>query len=386
MTTSTVSPVADSPVTDSPAAGSPTAEAFEAAEARRISARERKEAITPPDRALLDRIQGDFPLVERPYQALGAELGESEEEVLARFRKLRDLHVVRQVSAIFDTRRIGYKTSLVAMKVAPEKLQDAAEIINRHPGVSHNYARNHAYNLWFTVAVPPGADLQRDVDELHALTGAERTWMLPTLKLFKIGVTLDMKGEADILRKAPVKHSWSKIEAFDAPPHEDQELIRVLQQDLPAVPRPFDDWAAELKITPAELFANARRLLEEKKMRRFSAVLHHRDAGYISNAMAVWVVPPERMDEVGQKMASFAAVSHCYERPTYPDWPYAIFTMVHGRHKNECIAVVDAIEKETGITERALLFSTREFKKVRVEYFTGDYKKYRALLESESGR
>jgi len=357
------------------------AEAFEAAEAKRISARERKQAITPEDRALLDLIQGDFPLVERPFQILGEKLGESEDEILARFKKLRDLHVVRQVSAIFDTRRIGYKTSLVAMKVAPENLQEAADVINRHPGVSHNYARNHAYNLWFTVAVPPSGDLGRDVDEMHDLTGAEKTWMLPTLKLFKIGVTLDMTGEADILRKAPVKHSWSKIETFDAPSKADQELIRVLQQDLPDAPRPFDAYAAELGVSTDELFENARRLLEEKKMRRFSAVLHHRDAGYVSNAMAVWEVPPERVDEVGGQMASFAAVSHCYERPVYPDWPYSIFTMVHGRHKSECTAIVDAIEKETGITDRALLFSTKEFKKVRVEYFTGDYEKYRAMIE-----
>jgi DNA-binding Lrp family transcriptional regulator len=297
-------------------------------------------------------------------------------------KKLRELHVVRQVSAIFDSRRIGYKTSLVAMKVAPERLQEAAEIINRHPGVSHNYARNHAYNLWFTVAVPPTGDLQRDVDELHEMTGAEKTWMLPTLKLFKIGVTLDMSGEADVTRKAPVKHSWSKVQLFDAPTKQDQEIIRVLQKDLADVPRPFDAFAEELGMTNEELFAHARRLLEEKKMRRFSAVLHHRDAGYVSNAMAVWEVPPPMIDEVGQKMASFAAVSHCYERPVYPDWPYSIFTMVHGRHKNECTAVVDAIEAETGITDRALLFSTKEFKKVRVEYFTGDYEKYRAEQEN----
>jgi len=356
-------------------------EAFENAEAKRISARERQNAMTDLDRALLDLIQGEFPLTERPYATLGETLGKSEHEVLASMQKLKELHVLRQVSAIFDSRRLGYRSSLVAMKVDPEHIQAAADIINRHPGVSHNYERNHLYNLWFTIAVPPTGDLQRDVDELHALAGAEKTWMLPTLKLFKIGVTLDMTGEADILRKAEVKHAWSQIEIFPAPSAGDQEIVRVLQQDLEIVPRPYDAWVEELGTTHEQLFADVSRLIEAKLLRRFSGVLHHRDAGYVSNAMAVWNVPEERISEVGSQMASFAAVSHCYQRPVYPDWPYSIFTMIHGRKKGDCNAIVEAIENETGITEKALLFSTKEFKKVRVQYYTGDYEKYRAGLE-----
>jgi siroheme decarboxylase len=355
---------------------------FEQQEARRISARERKAAMTESDRAVLNLIQNEFPLVERPYAALGEMAGLSESEVIASLQKAKDLHVLRQISAIFDSRRLGYRTSLVAMKVAPERITEAAEIINRHPGVSHNYERNHPYNIWFTVAVPPTGDLQRDVDELHNLCGAEKTWLLPTLKLFKIGVVLDMSGEADLLRKSEVKHSWSKIEVFEAPSESDQQLIRVLQQDLAITERPFDAWAQELGVTTEQLFADTQRLLETKLLRRFSAVMHHRDAGYISNAMAVWVVPEDQCTEVGPKMASFAAVSHCYQRPTYPDWPYSVFTMIHGRKKADCMAVVEAIEQETGITERALLFSTKEFKKVRVQYFIGDYEAYRASLEA----
>lgn len=355
-------------------------EAFETSEAKRISARERRDAMTAEDRALLDVIQGDFPLTEHPFAALGERLGLSEDEAMARTRKLKDLHVLRQISAIFDSRRIGYKTSLVAMKVKPEGVREAAEIINRHPGVSHNYERNHPYNIWFTVAVPPDGDLQRDVDELHQLAGADKTWMLPTLKLFKIGVTLDMSGEADLLRKAEVKHKWTEIEVFPAPSPRDQRIIGVLQQDLEIEARPFDSWAKELETTPEQLFADARRLTEARLLRRFSGVLHHRDAGYISNAMAVWNVPEERILEVGPQMASFAAVSHCYQRPVYPDWPYSLFTMIHGRKKNDCMEVVEAIESETGISDKALLFSTKEFKKIRVRYFTGEYEQYRASL------
>lgn len=347
------------------------------------------EATTPVpggecEHALLNLIQNDFPLVEQPFAALAEQLSMREDEVLAVLKKYKEQRVVRQISAIFDSRHLGYRSSLVATKVDPARIEEAVAVINRHPGVSHNYERNHAYNLWFTIAVPPHGDLQRDVDEIHRLTGAEKTWMLPTLRLFKIGVTLDMSQEADILRKVPVKHAWNKEEDFGAPSERDQAIIRVLQRDLPIEPRPFDAWAAELDITPAQLFTDMRRLSEARLLRRFAAVLRHRDAGFSSNAMAVWNVPEERIAEVGVQMAAFAAVSHCYHRPTYPDWPYSIFTMIHGRTKSDCIAVVEAIENETGITDKALLFSTREFKKTRVQYFTGDYEAYRAMMHASS--
>ena len=120
---------------------------FETQEAKRISARERKNAMNEHDRALLDLIQTDFPLTERPYLTLGEKLGRSEEQIIESMSKLKELHVLRQMSAIFDSRRLGYRTSLVAMKVAPDHIAQAAEIINRHPGVSHYYERNHPYKF-----------------------------------------------------------------------------------------------------------------------------------------------------------------------------------------------------------------------------------------------
>ena len=104
-------------------------------------------------------------------------------------------------------------------------------------------------------------------------------------------------------------------------------------------------------------------------MRRFSAVLHHRKAGFKANAMAVWNVPPERSEEVGRIMASSPWVTHCYERPTFPDWPYSHFSMVHATTKKECQAAVKEISESTGITDYKLLYSTREYKKTRVRYF-----------------
>ncbi len=105
-------------------------------------------------------------------------------------------------------------------------------------------------------------------------------------------------------------------------------------------------------------------------MRRYAAVLAHRKAGFTFNGMGVWRVPEERLDECGQTMAASAGVSHCYQRPTYPDWPYNLFSMTHGRTKAECEDVLAAIARETGARRLLVLYSTKEYKKTRVSYFT----------------
>jgi DNA-binding Lrp family transcriptional regulator len=107
-----------------------------------------------------------------------------------------------------------------------------------------------------------------------------------------------------------------------------------------------------------------------------AAILYHRRAGFSANGMGVWKVPEGRELEIGRRMAAFRGISHCYQRPTYADWPYSVFTMAHGRSKEECDAVLDAIAEATGISERATLYSSTEFKKVRMLYFTDDFRRW----------
>jgi DNA-binding Lrp family transcriptional regulator len=324
------------------------------------------------DRQLLNLIQTRFPLVSRPYRELGQLLGESELEVIERVRRLRSERIIRQISAIFDTKALGYKSSLVAMRVPSERLGEAARIINEHPGVSHNYERNHEYNLWFTIAVPPSSDLEATVQRLHELAGAETTRVMYTLKLFKIGVELDMTGERPPDARARPQYGEADRERAGSSrlTERDIAVLRELQEDLPAEPEPFAPMAARLGYSEEELFGHARNLLERGFLRRYAAILYHRKAGFKSNAMGVWNVPSERIGEVGLQMASFAAVSHCYQRPTYPDWPYTIFTMVHGNSDEQCEEILAAISQATGITDYRSLYSTREYKKTRVRYFT----------------
>jgi DNA-binding Lrp family transcriptional regulator len=325
------------------------------------------------DQELLNKLQAGIKLVPQPYRVIADELGISEEEVLARTAKLKG-NSIRQLSAIFDTRTLGYKSSLVAAKIPEERLDQAAQIINQHPGVTHNYKRNHDYNLWFTIAVPPNSKLglEKTVELLGKLANVDVIRLMPTLKLYKIGVQLDMTGKEDGA-KAKAKPQYTEADRQNAVKEItdfDIAVIRQLQKDLPVVSRPFDGWAEELGVSTEELLDAGQQMIERKQMRRFSAVLNHRKAGFRFNGMGVWAVPDEQTDEVGYQMAAFKAVSHCYLRPTYPDWPYTIFTMVHGRSKQECEKILQAIEDETGITERTTLYSTKEYKKTRVSYFT----------------
>jgi siroheme decarboxylase len=326
------------------------------------------------DKRLCDLIQNEFPVVERPYEALAERLGSSQDEVLERVDRLRRERIIRQISAIFDTRRLGYRSSLVAARTAPERADQAAEVINTHPGVTHNYEREHEFNVWFTVGVPPNSrlGLERTIELLGELAEVDVIRPLPALRFFKIGVDLDMKGGRDPAAKKARREPTLPTPPPEALTERDIAAIRALQGDLRPVAEPFAAPAQRAGFSVAELLERAERFQATGQMRRFAAVLYHRSAGFVFNGMGVWKAPEERMDELGALMASYRGVSHCYQRPTYPDWPYNLFSMTHGRTRKECEDVLDAIAEETGLDERIVLYSTKEWKKTRLVYFSAD--------------
>ncbi|MDQ3933736.1 MAG: AsnC family transcriptional regulator [Actinomycetota bacterium] len=331
------------------------------------------------DRKLLNLLQGSFPLEPRPFLRV-AELAEvAEDEVLARTQRLLDERIIRQVTPIFDTRALGYKSMLVAAKIDPENPHRAAKVVNAHPGVSHNYLRNHDFNLWFTIAVEPDSrlGLEGTLEVLGREAGAESIRQLPTLKLFKIRMDLEMEGDTKALASAAVAEEPAETEPQ---PYDDFDVavIRELQGDMPVVPEPYAPTAAALGIPQTKLLDHLAAMKERRLLRRVAAILFHRRAGFSANGMGVWRVPDERIMEIGPRMASFRGISHCYQRPTYEDWPYSVFTMAHGRSKEECDAILDAIAEDTGIEDRATLYSSTEFKKIRLLYFTDEFKEWEA--------
>jgi len=320
------------------------------------------------DKEILNEIQWTFPLTSQPYHDIAKKFDVSLETVKERLIRLKKIGILRQLSAIFDTRKLGYKSSLVAMEIESDKLDYVALQVNKHPGVSHNYERNHQFNLWFTLAVPPGSDLKAEVDKFSKLKGIKMVRLLPTIKLFKIGVKLDMVEE----KKHEIKPSEEKKKIRDVkfiPTEEDKEFIRELQKDLDIVDKPFSKTAQKLGMTEEQIFEKLKYYEEIGVMRRFAAILRHRDLGFVANGMIVWKVPEERITEVGVKLGSFPQVSHCYQRPVYPDWPYNVFSMIHCKSEDEAHQVAKTIQNQINVEEYMILFSSREFKKTRVEYF-----------------
>ncbi|HXV66780.1 MAG TPA: Lrp/AsnC family transcriptional regulator [Nitrosopumilaceae archaeon] len=320
------------------------------------------------DKEILNEIQWTFPLTSQPYHDIAKKFKITPEIVKERLINLKKIGVLRQLSAIFDTRKLGYKSSLVAMEIDPDKLDYVAQQINRHPGVSHNYERNHQFNLWFTLAVPPGSDLKNEVDKFSKLEGIKKVRLLPTIQLFKIGVKLDMVDE----KKHEIKPSEEKKKISNVkfnPTEDDKEFIRELQKDLDITDKPFSKTAQKLGMTEEQIFDKLRKYEEIGVMRRFAAILRHRDVGFVANGMIVWRVPEERITEVGAKLGAFPQVSHCYQRPVYPDWPYNVFSMIHCKSEDEAQDVAKIIQKQISVDDYKILFSAREFKKTRVEYF-----------------
>jgi DNA-binding Lrp family transcriptional regulator len=331
------------------------------------------------DKRLLNLMQGRFPIEPRPYERV-AELAEvSEDEVMRRVRHLLDERIIRQVTPIFDTRALGYASMLVAAKVDPENPHRAAKVINAHPGVSHNYLRNHEFNIWFTIATEPDSKLglEGTLEVLAAEAGAESVRQLPTLKMFKIRMDLEMEGDTEALASQadavePAEMDPQPYDEFDI------AVIRALQGDMPVIPEPYAPAAAELGIPQARLLEHLGEMRERRLLRRVAAILFHRRAGFSANGMGVWRVPEGEELSYGKRMAAFRGISHCYQRPTYADWPYSVFTMAHGRSKEECDAILDAIAAETGVEDRATLYSSTEFKKIRLLYFTHEFKRWEA--------
>jgi siroheme decarboxylase len=331
------------------------------------------------DKRLLNLLQGRFPLAPRPYAEVARLADVSEEEVLRRTRRLLDERIIREITPIYDTRVLGYKSMLVAARVDPENPWRAAKIINSHPGVSHNYLRDHDFNIWFTIATEPGSKLGLDgtLEVLRRLTGAESVRQLPTLRLFKIRMDLEMEQGTDALAASAEAVEPKEPEPIDLS-ELDVAVIRATQGPMEVTPEPYAAAAAALGLAQERLLDHLEGMRERRALRRVAAILFHRRAGFSANGMGVWRVPDDRILELGPRMASFRGISHCYQRPTYPDWPYSIFTMAHGRSKEECDAILASIAEDTGIEERRTLYSSTEFKKIRLLYFTDDHKKWEA--------
>lgn len=318
--------------------------------------------IDQRDRELLNALQGEVPLGSTPFALIGQSLDMSEKEVIKRIERLKRDGVIRQISGQFEPRAIGYRSCLVAARVASERIDEAAAVVGAHPGVTRNYRRNNDLNLWFTVYVSPQSTfgLDRTIDVLGRESGCDDVRPLPTLRLYKSSGSESEGSSEEMAQETP---ALTPVE---------MECVRLLQNDLPTQPRPFDVLARGAGVGSDELLAAARALHRRGQMRRFGAVIPSRKAGFQATAMGIWAVPQEEVEKAAATISKHRAVSHCYLRPVYEDWPYNLYATVHARSVDECESIISDLSTDAGQGRKQTLFPTREYKRTRLNFFGSD--------------
>lgn len=318
--------------------------------------------IEQRDREMLNALQGEVPLASTPFALIGQAVDMSEKEVIKRIERLKREGQIRSICAQFDPRALGYRSCLVAARVAPDKVDAAAAVVNAHPGVTRNYRRNHDLNLWFTLFVSPQSSLglERTIEILSREAECDDVRPLPTLRLYKSSSESESGGQEDHLTEA---HPLSTAEL---------ECVRQLQNDLPLQPRPFDVLGRACGVSGDDLLASARALHKRGQMRRFSALIPQRKSGFVASAMGLWVVPDEQAESAAATISRHKAVSHCYLRPVYDDWPYNLYATVHARSVDECESIINDLSTDTGLRQKQSLFPTKEFKRSRLSFFSPD--------------
>ncbi len=343
--------------------------------------RERLMNLDHKDRLVLEEIQRDFPLVLRPFAAMADRCGLTENDTIDRIKKLVASGVIRDVRAILDAERIGYKSTLVAVKAERDRIDTLASSINLHPGVSHNYLRNHEYNMWFTLALREDKEFESEIEKLIGKPQADYL-LLPALRKFKVRVEFQLSGRSDAehqgrfheLAQQKAKSKRPAIRNCSKAPLEplddiDRKLLVLLQDRMEIVPELWSRAGQLLELSAEELFKRIRDLKDRGTIRRISGVLRHRRIGYAANGMACFRVEENAIEQAGIRAAEFAEVSHCYQRKTYPEWPYSLFAMVHGKSREETESVVQRIANAIDCSDYITLYSYKELKKERVRYF-----------------
>lgn len=318
---------------------------------------------------LLDTIQYEFPLAADPYAELATGLDAHADEVHAAVVRLRAGGIIRRIGGLFDAAALGYRSTLAAARVAPERLEEAAARASAWNEVTHNYERSGEFNLWFATIARNRKRLRRILDDVRSCPGVETVLDLPAIRRFKLRVDFRFGGSAVPGRAAQPKRDAEFAKGEEPSPSRapeldetDRRIIARFSGDIEER-TPFAVPARELGLDEEALLARLHGYRASGIMRRFGAILRHQRAGFRSNAMAVWDVGDADVEPFGRALAARAEVSHCYERARAPDWPFNLYAMIHGRTDAEVRSVADEASVLAPSRPRRLLFSLREFKK-----------------------
>ena len=316
--------------------------------------------------ALLNNWQRAFPLTTRPYQAIADALGSTEVEVMAAYQRLLASGHISRIGAVFRPHVLGWST-LAAVSVPAERVEWAAARINTHPEINHNYEREHHWNLWFVVAATNPSEVARVLAEIGREVGST-VLDLPMVEDYHIDLGFDLNGHRENNPHRANHSPSTQSVALDAC---DRSICTALEPGLSVTPHPYAAMAALCQETEADILERIAHLQDSGVIRRFGVIVRHRELGYTANAMVVWNIPDAYVTQAGHALGADAAVTLCYQRPRrLPDWPYNLFSMVHGRDRQAVLAEVARLRTLLGLDELDCvpLFSHRRFKQCGARY------------------
>jgi DNA-binding Lrp family transcriptional regulator len=337
------------------------------------------------DADLLLALQQGIPLEKRPFALIGQELGLTEAQVFERTAEYLNDGRARRFGAVFDSRSLGYDSTLCAVDVPEDELERTAGLVTPHPGVTHCYQRQGTPNLWFTMTAPADA-LDRELEKMAPALAPHELLNLTALRTFKIEAVFDVRGaraqcrEANESKPGSARHNGDHhprpFPAGAEPPaplsEAERVLVRALQGDVPLSRDPFQVLASELGYDHAELLEILGRWKAAGILRRVGLVMRHRKLGFTANSMCVWKAADDRIEEAGRIMAAHAEVTHCYERPVFESFPFNLYAMIHADNPDKAVEIFERLSSETGLTDGRMLVSLREFKKSSPVFFCED--------------
>ncbi len=311
--------------------------------------------------ALLNDWQRGFPLARAPFDEIGRVLGCDGTEVVGTYRALQAEGALSRIGGVFGI-ATGGAAVLAAMEVPPQRLDAVAAIVSAHPGVNHNYEREHRFNLWFVMTGVDAAAVESAVSGLEAATGLAAL-RLPMRRAYRIDLGFDLAGRTAGPAAPALRNQ--------APPVDDHALAALVEEGLPLTRRPFDAWAEALNRDAEAVIAKLGRWLGGGTLRRFGVIVRHHELGYAANAMTVFDVPDDVVDVCGEALAREPGVTLAYQRARAPGWPFNLYCMVHGRDRAAVHAVLERSIANAGLCRAPshVLFSRRRFKQIGARRF-----------------
>jgi DNA-binding Lrp family transcriptional regulator len=313
---------------------------------------------------LLELLQKGIPLTRKPFEDIAFTCNVSEKEIINYVAKLREEGIVRRFGAVFDTRRLGYKSILCAVSIPKEELDEYAAKVTPLIGVTHCYVREmygtECPNLWFTLSYPQDI-FTAMMDEVSSRLAPHKVYFLPATKRYKI----------DVIFGAAIRNREEKTDFNEPVTSRDRAIIRALQGDTELTSNYFEKIAEECGVSEWDVMSTLEMWLRSGRLKRIGLLLRHRQAGYHANGMCCWNVENGDTQEFGRALAEQGEVSHCYERPSIPGFPYNLYAMIHAKTLEEANSIFDKIQTSTGLSNGVILISTKEYKKTSMRFFEG---------------